>query len=305
MSVGMIVVLVAVFVAVAAAAGIAASAVLSSTATERRRLFASTSAQGLTTLPELMPLSSDSADDAWQRLGSILPRSKKDMTKQRLRMQRAGFRNPSRAATIYSFIELVMPLVAGGAALLLLTPPRAYFAAGIGAAAMFFGPGLIVEQRLSKRRREIENGLPDALDLLVVCIEAGSGLDQAIVKTADELTVAYPNLAEELRILTAEIRAGKPRLEAFKGLAARTKVDDVRALVAMLIQTDKFGTSVGQALRTHADVSRSKRRQRAEERAQKVGVKLVFPLVLCFFPALYVVLLGPAVITFMHEFMHK
>jgi tight adherence protein C len=306
MSAGLIVILVGVFVAVAALAGVAASAVISATAPERRRLFAATSTQGLSTLPELMTLSSDSADpDAWQRLGALLPRSKKDMTKLRLRMQRAGFRQPSRAATIYTFVELVMPLVAAGIAMLLLAPPRAYFAAALGAAAMFFGPGLIVERRLSTRRREIENGLPDALDLLVVCIEAGSGLDQAIVKTAEELTVAYPNLAEELRILTAEIRAGKPRLDAFKSLASRTKVDDVRALVAMLIQTDKFGTSVGQALRTHADVSRSKRRQRAEERAQKVGVKLVFPLVLCFFPALYVVLLGPAVITFMHEFMHK
>jgi tight adherence protein C len=99
-----------------------------------------------------------------------------------------------------------------------------------------------------------------------------------------------------------EIRAGKPRLEAFKSLAKRTKVDDVRSLVSTLIQTDRFGTSVGQALRTHADTSRTKRRQRAEERAQKIAVKLVFPLALCFFPALYVVVLGPAVITLMHAF---
>ena len=158
---------------------------------------------------------------------------------------------------------------------------------------------------MAKRRREIENGLPDALDLLVVCIEAGSGLDQAIVKSSEELTIAYPTLAEELRILTSEIRAGKARMDAFKSLAQRTKVDDVRALVAMLLQTDRFGTSVGQALRTHADTSRTKRRQRAEERAQKVGVKLVFPLVLFFFPAFYVVVLGPAIIHFIRDFMHK
>jgi tight adherence protein C len=115
--------------------------------------------------------------------------------------------------------------------------------------------------------------------------------------------VAYPQLADELRLLITEIRAGKSRVEAFKNLAQRTKVDDVRSLVAMLVQTDRFGTSVAQALRTHADVSRSKRQQRAEESAQKLGVKLVFPLVLCFFPALYVVLLGPAVIQFMRAFM--
>src|SRR6185436_11223256 len=170
--------------------------------------------------------------------------------------------------------------------------------------AMFFTPGLIVDHGLTVRRVAIENGLADALDLMVVCIEAGSGLDQAIVKTSDELAIAYPVLAEELRILISEIRAGKPRIEAFKSLAQRTKVDDVRSLVSMLIQTDRFGTSIGQALRTHADSSREKRRQRAEEKAQKIAVKLVFPLVLCFFPAFYVVVLGPAIITFVRSFSH-
>ena len=161
----------------------------------------------------------------------------------------------------------------------------------------------VVARRIRLRKKQIQNGLPDALDLLVVCIEAGCGLDQAIVKTSDELAIAYPVLADELRVLTTEIRAGKPRIEAFKDLAQRTKVDDVRALVAMLIQTDRFGTSIGQALRTHSDVSRDKRRQRAEEKAQKIAVKLVFPLVLCFFPAFYVVVLGPAVIQFVRGFM--
>jgi tight adherence protein C len=122
------------------------------------------------------------------------------------------------------------------------------------------------------------------------------------VKASEELAIAYPALAQELRLITTETRAGKPRLEAFKNFAARTGVDDVRALVAMLIQTDRFGTSIAQALRTHAEVSRTKRRQRAEERAAKLGVKLVFPLVFCLFPAMYVVVLGPAVIKIM-EFL--
>ena len=116
------------------------------------------------------------------------------------------------------------------------------------------------------------------------------------MRASDELEIALPALAQELRIVTTEIRAGKPRLEAFQGLAKRTGVDDVRALVAMLTQTDRFGTSIAQALRTHAATSRTKRRQRAEERAAKVGVKLVFPLALCLVPALYVVCLGPVVI---------
>ena len=165
-------------------------------------------------------------------------------------------------------------------------------------------PGMLLARKIELRKREIREGLPDALDLFIVCVEAGSGLDQAIVKASDELGLTYPALAYELRLVTTEIRAGKPRVEAFRNFAARTKVDDVQSLVALLVQTDKFGTSVAQALRTHADTSRTKRRQAAEERAGKLGVKLVFPLVLFLFPALYIVILGPAVITFVRVFKH-
>jgi tight adherence protein C len=133
---------------------------------------------------------------------------------------------------------------------------------------------------------------------MIVCLEAGSAIDQSIVKVSDELGLAYPALGEEFRMIITETRAGKPRLEAFRNFADRTGVDDVRALVAMLVQTDRFGTSVSQALRIHAETSRTKRRQRAEERAAKIGVKLVFPLVFCLFPAFFVVTLGPAVIKF-------
>ena len=159
-------------------------------------------------------------------------------------------------------------------------------------------PGFVVGRKITARQKQIENGLPDALDLMIVCLEAGSGLDQAIMKVSDELELAYPALAEEFRFLLTETRAGKPRLEAFRNFSKRTGVDDVRALVAMLVQTDRFGTSVSQALRTHAEVSRTKRRQRAEEKAAKLGVKLVFPLVFCLFPAFFVVTLGPALIRF-------
>jgi tight adherence protein C len=157
-------------------------------------------------------------------------------------------------------------------------------------------PGFWIAYRTAQRKKQIQNGLPDALDLLIVCVEAGSSLDQAIVKASDELAIAYPALAAELRLIIMEIRAGKPRLEAFKNFADRTGVEDVRSLVAMMVQTDRFGTSIAQALRTSANVSRTKRRQRAEERAAKLSVKLVFPLVFCLFPAMYVVTLGPAVI---------
>jgi tight adherence protein C len=122
------------------------------------------------------------------------------------------------------------------------------------------------------------------------------------MKASDELGLTYPALTYELRLITTEIRAGKSRMEAFKNFAARTQVDDVKSLVALLVQTDKFGTSIAQALRTHAETSRIKRRQGAEERAAKIGVKLVFPLVLFLFPALYIVILGPAVISFVRVF---
>jgi tight adherence protein C len=125
------------------------------------------------------------------------------------------------------------------------------------------------------------------------------------MKSAQELEISHPQLAEELRMVTTEVRAGKPRVEAFRNLASRTQVDDIRSLVSMLTQTDRFGTSIAQALRIHAAESRSKRRQRAEERAGKLGVKLVFPLVLLLFPAMYVVTLGPAVIQFVRVFFER
>jgi tight adherence protein C len=172
----------------------------------------------------------------------------------------------------------------------------------MGAIVGYLIPGFYIDYLIRQRQKAIQNGLPDALDLLIVCLEAGLAIDQALLRCSEELTIAHPALAEELRLINVECRAGKPRLEAFKNFASRTKVDDVRSLVAMLVQTDRFGTSIAQALRTHAEVSRTKRRQRAEESAAKMGVKLVFPLVFCLFPAFYVVTLGPAVIKFVHAF---
>ena len=296
--------LVAVFVFVAIVVGWIGSLAVSWNATGRKRLREVVRTSQPVLLPEIQYLSSPNQAGGWQSMSKVFARSDKEMSRLRLRLSRAGFRQPA-APILYSAVEVLLPVAAALVPLLVLGLRRGWIAALIIGLFAFFLPGLVVEHAASRRRREIENGLPDALDLLVVCIEAGSGLDQAIVKTSDELVIAYPTLAEELKTLTTEIRAGKPRMDAFKSLAQRTKVDDVRALVSMLQQTDRFGTSVGQALRTHADTSRTKRRQRAEERAQKVGVKLVFPLVLFFFPAFYVVVLGPAVIHFIREFMHQ
>ena len=156
-----------------------------------------------------------------------------------------------------------------------------------------------------KRQHKMQLGLADALDLMVVSVEAGLGLDQAIMRVADELSFAYPDLSDELKLVNIELRAGKARTEALRNLGDRTGLEDVASLTTMLIQTDKFGTSVAQSLRVYSETLRTKRRQRAEEKAAKLGVKLVFPLVFCLFPALYVVVLGPAVIKIMHSLMNQ
>jgi tight adherence protein C len=169
----------------------------------------------------------------------------------------------------------------------------------------FFGylmPGIVLARMAKRRQHKIRLGLPDALDLLVVSVEAGLGLDQAIQRVGQELDYAHPDLCEEMRLINLELRAGKPRGEALHNLGARTGVDDVVSLVAMLAQTDKFGTSVAQSLRVHSDTLRTKRRQRAEEAAAKTGVKMVFPLVICIFPAIWVVTIGPAALTFIKVF---
>jgi tight adherence protein C len=153
--------------------------------------------------------------------------------------------------------------------------------------------------RVRRRQNEMQRALPDALDMLVVSVEAGLGLNQALVRVADEIYRLSPVLSEQMTLVNLEIRAGTAREEALRNLADRTGLADIASLTGMLIQTDRFGTSVAQALRIHADTMRTKRRQRAEEAAAKTTIKLIFPLVFCIFPALFVVILGPAMIQIM------
>jgi tight adherence protein C len=291
-----------VFIGVAVISGLAASTILSRQSPERRRLRELTTSAAVATAAGATLTLTPGTDTVARRVAVIVPKSPKEMGRLRRRLTRAGYPG-QRAAVFYAAAEFVLPIALALAALGYFGLVRggiiAFFAAGIGYAL----PGLWLARKTSSRQKQIQNGLPDALDLLIVCVEAGAGLDAAIVKAAEELSLAYPALAEELRLINTETRAGKPRLEAFRNFASRTGVDDVRALVAMLVQTDRFGTSIAQALRTHAATARTKRRQRAEERAAKLGVKLVFPLVFCLFPALYVVVLGPAVIKILHSFL--
>jgi tight adherence protein C len=293
--------LVAVFIGVAMMAGLGTSAVLSWAAPGRKRLRTLSSA-GTGVLHEDSPLF-ETPEPSLRQLSKTLPKSPKDMGALRRRLASAGHYSLT-AAVYYSAARTALPLVFGGLTLMMLGAGNDGLMLGMCAAGFgYMLPRLAVLKMARKRARAIEHGLPDALDLLIVCIEAGSGLDQSIMKAADELDLAHPALAEELRMITTEIRAGLSRMDAFKNFAARTQVEDVRSLVTMLIQTDQFGTSVAQALRIHAETSRTRRRQGAEERAAKVGVKLVFPLVLCIFPSVYVVCLGPVVVAISHALL--
>jgi tight adherence protein C len=207
-------------------------------------------------------------------------------------------------ATLYALAQFSLPVaIIAFTVIQFGTATSTLIFGALAAAVGYYAPDLWLGRAIEKRKREISNGLPDAIDLLIVCIESGSGIDQALNRVAEELALPYPELARELELVSAETRAGKTRLDAFRNFAERTRVEDVRSLVAMLIQTDRFGTSIGQALRTHAETSRTKRRQRAEEKAAKLGVKLLFPLVFCLFPAFYVVVLGPSMVRIFKQFI--
>jgi tight adherence protein C len=234
---------------------------------------------------------------ALRKLGNAVPKSPSEMGKLQQRLVTAGYRN-NEAVGIFLGIRIGLALLlffvlSSG---IIVRPNFAIALAGCGLGYVL--PGMQLARMAKRRQHRIRLGLPDALDLLVVSVEAGLGLDQAIQRVADELAFAHPDLAEEMRLINLELRAGKARSEALRNFGERTKVDDVTSLVAMLIQTDKFGTSVAQSLRVHSDTLRTKRRQRAEEAAAKTGVKMVFPLVFCIFPAIWVVTIGPAAIRF-------
>jgi len=234
----------------------------------------------------------------FKRIGEKVPRSPKELGPLRLRLVQAGYRR-DEAITIFFGIRVLfaLGLFMFFSTSILARPNMTMALAGLGAGYVL--PGMALARMAKRRAHKIRLSLADALDLLVVSVEAGLGLDQAMSRVAAELAFAYPQLSDELRLINLELRAGKPRAEALRNLADRTGVDDLSSLVTMLIQTDKFGTSVAQSLRVYSETLRTKRRQRAEEAAAKTGVKMVFPLVFCIFPAIWVVTIGPAAIRFM------
>ena len=294
-----------VFTSIALLAGLATSAVLSRGQIGRRRLLGLDGAPGaagqagvLTTSGSLV---ADTQTETQKKLAGYIPKSPREMGRLRRRLAAAGFHGFT-PVLVYAAAEILCPILAFVLVYFVLDMRSGWMLALMAAAIGYMVPAYVVRRRIRLRQKQIRNGLPDALDLLIVSLEAGLALDQAMLKCSEELAIAYPALAEEFRLVNIETRAGKPRLEALKNFAARTQVDDVRALVAMLVQTERFGTSVAQSLRTHAEESRVKRRQRAEEKAAKLSVKLIFPLVFFLLPAFFVVAVGPAIIGFVEFF---
>ena len=227
-----------------------------------------------------------------KRMGQI-----KNERAMRARLLHAGYRKPG---ALYIYLGTRVLLAVGLFAVVLVSWPLAGVAGGrvvlgpiMAAAAGWMMPRLILSRRIKKRHNVIQKALPDSLDLMVICVEAGLGLNQALIRVSEEMESLSGPMSEELQITNLEIRAGTPREEAMRNMGERTNVADLRQLVAMLIQTD--GTSIAQALRVQADNLRTARRQRAEEAAAKTTIKMIFPLVLFIFPAMFVVILGPAV----------
>jgi tight adherence protein C len=238
------------------------------------------------------------------KLGSfIIPNASQDNSDLRLKFLRAGIRHEKANASFWgakTFIMIFMTLIFVFLRFWLFKIMSYQMTLVIGviiALIGFYLPDIWLRQRTDKRKERILNALPDALDLLVISVEAGMGLDSALYRVSRELKINSPEFSDELHLMNLELRAGKSRRESLKNLALRTNLDEINSLVTLLIQTDKFGTSLADALRVYSDSYRTERFQRAEELAAKLPVKLLFPLVAFIFPSLFVVLLGPAAIS--------
>ena len=234
------------------------------------------------------------------QIGSRVPSSEADITTLRADLVRAGYRSENAVAVFYGlriFATLILLIISLAVEARMPDNPGMRVAMIVsGCACGWILPGFFLEKRIKKRQEILRLSLPDALDLLVVSVEAGLGLDQAIQHVARELQLSHRELSEEMSLVTLEMRAGKRRSEALRNFAERTGEPEVRKLIAILIQNDRFGTSMGESLRNHSDFMRTQRRQQAEERAGKVGVKLVFPIFFFILPSMLVVAAGPGIL---------
>jgi len=235
-------------------------------------------------------------------ISKAVPQSPEELSRVRLTLTKAGYREPHHVQMYFGIrgLMLVLGVAVAAASGVLLRAPIWSGVVVVGLA--YLAPRLVLKRMISQRQLAIKLGLADALDLSVICVEAGLSIDQSLMRVASELRPVHPALSDELQLMNLELRAGKPRAETFRNLAGRTGVDDVQALSAVLVQTDRFGTSVAQALRTHADSLRTERRQRAEELAAKTGIKMTPVLVLFILPAIFIVTLGPVVVELVRNF---
>ncbi|MFB3826371.1 MAG: type II secretion system F family protein [Bryobacteraceae bacterium] len=274
----------------------------------RRRLLGARLAARFSARPAVAPLPEVSHYLSWRelvrRVGELAPFSATDAAGLRKRLIRAGFRDPGAVKVFHGIRILSVALLAGAGLLVALHTGRSPLAGiAAGACAGLLLPMQVLMRRVARRAKAIQRGLPNALDLMVICVESGLGLDQTNVQVAKELAAAHPEISDEFTVMNLELRAGKRRAEALHNLAERAGVEDLRKLVAVLIQTDRFGTSVAQSLRGHADYMRTQARQRAEERASKLAVKLVFPIFFCILPSLFVVTVGPVITRVVRELL--
>jgi tight adherence protein C len=236
------------------------------------------------------------AERVLQDVGKAMLPWSKDNGRTNVLLVRAGYRKPEAILGYQgakALVPILLVLLVLSTGVYRLNPVLAFV---IAAVAGFVAPDFWLTARIRSRQKKIVAGLPDALDLLTVCVEAGMGLDQAIYRVSHEIQISCPELSDELRLMNMEARFGKSRAEAMRDMASRTGVEDVKTAVAMLIQTDRFGTDLARALRVHSITMRVQRRQRAEEMASKTSVKMVPALVFFIFPAMFVVILGPAII---------
>ena len=237
----------------------------------------------------------------------VLPKEELERNKVQRGLIRAGIRSQQALQVFYAvktLLAIILPIIVfAGAGLFPDIPTQSVVTYAImGAAVGMLAPNYILHRKLESRMKQLRHGFPDALDLLVVCVESGLGLGPALQRVADELGVSHPELAFELATVTAEMRAGVQRETALKNLADRTGLGDIRGLVSLLVQSMRFGTSVADALRVYSEEFRDKRMQAAEEQAAKMSTKLIFPLVLCMFPVFFIVAIGPAVLRLIEVF---
>jgi tight adherence protein C len=271
--------------------------------TSLRRLSQSLSRPGdANILRSIEPKQVSRIDKLTKPFQKVVPRSPEDISTVQKRLMRAGYREHSYVNIFYSSKVLVPGLLCLLATVTQLYAYGPLFVYALAAGLGFMVPDFWLNNRISARKTRLRLGLPEALDLIVICVEAGLSMDKATMRTSEELRISQPDIADELNLVYLEQRAGRPRGEAWKHVADRTDVDTIRSLASILIQADKFGTSIGKTLRTYSETLRTRRRQDAEEQAAKTTVKLVFPLVLFIFPSLFVVTIGPSMITMFEGF---